>query len=161
MFQWIPYAFIRIVVFFMAGILCSIFWPGISSSLAAAIFLALVGVYFLLVIAGKYSKRIIVNPGVVGLAAIFVAGYSNVQLKTESTSADHIINLSQKISYYKAVVTRYAEEKDKSWKLEAEVQEVQSDSVWKQYRGKVVLYLSKQDYKSPFGYGDVLLVKGS
>lgn len=160
MFQWIPYAFVRIVVFFMAGILAGIFWPeGISIVSSAVIFLSLLGVYFLLVIVSKYRKRII-NPGFVGLAAIFIAGYSNVLLKTESTEADHLLNLSQKPAYYKAIVTRYAEEKTKSWKLEAEVSEVYVDSAWQQYRGNVVLYLSKQDFDTPFGYGDVLLVKG-
>lgn len=161
MFQWIPYAFVRIVVFFMAGILAGTFWPeGISIVLSAVIFLALLGLYFLLVIVSKYRKRII-NPGFIGLAAIFMAGYSNVLLKTGSTQADHFLRLQEKPAFYKAVVTCYAEAKNRSWKLEAEISEVYVNGAWQQYRGSVVLYLSKQDFATPFGYGDVLLVKGS
>jgi competence protein ComEC len=163
MFQWIPYAFVRIVVFFMAGILWGIFQPeSISLSYTVTIFFGLLGLYFLLVIRNRFLHPggKIINPGFVGLAAILVAGYMNVLLKTESTSADHLLNVPQKPAFYKVVVTRYAEQKSKSWKLEAVVQEVYANNTWQANQGKVVLYLSKPDYPSPFGYGDVLLIKG-
>src|SRR5690349_10704589 len=32
---------------------------------------------------------------------------------------------------------------------------------WKKFSGKILIYLSKNDFKAPFQYGDVLVIEGS
>src|SRR5690349_7051243 len=160
MLHWIPYAFVRIVVFFIAGILIGIYLPDIlPETLTTVLFVALVLGYIILAILQR--KRKFFNPGFVGLAAIFLAGYLNLLLQTDSRSSQHIIHLEQPVEYYQAVVVNHPDEKDKSWKTEATVLRVKADGQWKSAQGKVILYVSKNDFPSSFHYGDILLVKGA
>ncbi|MBA4054945.1 MAG: hypothetical protein C0490_09555, partial [Marivirga sp.] len=158
MFRWIPYPFVRIVVFFCAGTLIAIYQPDIiGEKYAQVLFITCSFLYLILAFA---RHKIKFNPGIVGLSAIFVAGYCNVLLQTDSRAPDHIIKTQTAIEYYTAIITKPAEEKNRSWKLEAEISAVKSNQVWIPKRGKILLYLSKQDISDPFYYGDVLLIKG-
>src|SRR5687768_447046 len=142
MYFWIPYAFVRIVVFFMAGILIGIFMPfGIALLPVVLLFFLLAMTY--VVMAASAPVRKVINPGFVGLFAILVAGYLNVQLRTESKQPDHLGKLESTPSFYKAVVTTYVQEKEKSWKAEARVEEVKVNGEWKHCQGKVLLYFSR------------------
>ena len=159
MFRWIPYAFVRIVVFFCSGVLLAIYQPDIlSESIAQLLFLAVCILY--LVLAFAFSRRAF-NPGIVGMVAIFLAGYCNVQLQTDTRKPDHIINIDGPVEYYTAKITKPAEEKDNAWKLQAEIVAVKSEINWDSKQGKILLYIPKKDFEEPFSYGDLILVKGS
>lgn len=159
MFRWIPYAFVRIVVFFCAGILLAIYKPdAFDEPIAQLLFFTLC--LFYLVLAFAYQK-LKINPGILGLAAVFMAGYTNVQLQTDSRKPEHIINLQVPIEYYSAVITGPAQEKDRSWKLEARIVNVKANGTWSSRQGKVLLYTPKEKFKEPFRYGDMVLIKGS
>lgn len=159
MFRWIPYPFVRIVVFFCAGSLIAIYEPDIiGERTAQLIFIGFCCLYLILAFA---RHKIKINPGTVGLSSIFVAGYCNVLLQTDSRKTDHIIHSPAAIGYYKAVVTKPPEEKAKSWKHEVEISATNSDQTWIPRRGKILLYIPKHDTLRPLQYGDVLLVKGS
>jgi competence protein ComEC len=156
--RWIPYAFVRMVIFLCGGILLAIHLPDvIDALLAQALLMALVVIYFVLALT---YRRWQLNPGPFGLLAIFVAGFSLTVQHTASRSDAHFLNLKTPVAYYTAVATKPAEEKSKSWKLEVAVRQVNTAGQWMTRQGNVLLYLSKQDFKKPFGYGDVLLVKG-
>ena len=115
MVAWIPYPFVRIVVFFIAGIVLGIYQPDIINEHVAQILLVtFVLLYFLFFLFQKKWQKI--NPGFLGLAAIFLSGYVQLLSQTESRESNHFIHINKPIEYYKAIVTRYAEEKDKSWK---------------------------------------------
>ncbi|HYG19850.1 MAG TPA: ComEC/Rec2 family competence protein, partial [Ohtaekwangia sp.] len=162
MFFWIPYAFIRIVVFFIAGILVGIYYPeSIPLEYAVILFFSSVGAYFLIAYLSRFAKQKMINPGFAGLLAILLAGYLNVHLKTDADRDDHFARLSDQPGYYKAVVTGYATERNKTWRMEVRVTAVKQDSAWQVSTGMVMLYLSKADFTEPFEYGDVLLVNGS
>ncbi len=160
MVAWIPYPFVRIVVFFIAGILLGIYQPDIiNETLAQFILGAFVILYLALFFISQKREKI--NLGFLGLATIFLAGYVQLLSQTESRQAEHFIHFNKSIEYYKAVVARYAEEKDKSWKLEVNLIELKSDGKWETSEGKIVCYFPKEDFNKPFQYGDVLLVKGN
>src|SRR5688500_11729883 len=103
MFRWIPYAFVRIVVFFSGGVLLAIHYPDFLQDLTASLFFGISGIAYL-ILALCYSKFKI-NPGFAGLFAIFIAGYTNVQWKNESRRSDHLISMEDSISHYTVVIT--------------------------------------------------------
>ncbi len=160
MVAWIPYPFVRIVLFFIAGILLGIYRPDvINEQLAQILFVTFVLLYVLVFfIQQKWQKF---NLGFLGLATIFLAGYIQLLSQTESRQAGHFIHIDKPIEYYKAIATKYAEEKDKSWKLEVSLTALKSEGRWKKSEGKIVCYFPKEDFQTPFQYGDVLLVEGS
>ncbi|AYB32084.1 ComEC/Rec2 family competence protein [Chryseolinea soli] len=157
--RWIPYAFVRMVVFLCGGILLAIHLPDVIDALVAqALLVVLIVMYF--VFALTY-RRWQLNPGAFGLLAIFVAAFSITLQRTASRSDAHFLHLKTPVAYYTAVATKPSEEKSKSWKLEVAVRQVNTAGQWMPRHGNVLLYLSKQDFKKPFAYGDVLLVKGT
>lgn len=161
MFRWIPYTFVRTVLFFIGGILLALYAPDlISGQLAILLLASLTVFYFVVVFAGHRIRRIL-NPGVIALPLVFVLGFVHLNRKTESRDPEHLLHTLDTISHYKAVITRFSEEKPRSWKVEARVLSVHTKGGWIQKNGKVILYFSKQDFPVPFGYGAVLLMKGS
>lgn len=158
--RWIPYVFVRIVVFFIAGIFLAVYQPeSIPLSAAIAAFIGLVALYFFLYFIFRITTPLF-NPGSIALAAVFVAGYVHLKWQTEANNPDHILSVSGPIRSYQAVIARFTEEKQKSWKVEAHILAVNSEA-WKKKVGKIVLHFAKQDFPTPYSYGDVLLIKGS
>lgn len=98
--------------------------------------------------------------GWIGLPAVFVAGYVHVLLQTESRDQEHLLSVADAVNCYEVVITRYPEEKERSWKIEAEAQRVKTDQ-WQTATGKIILYFSRDDFPTPPHYGDKFLVKGS
>lgn len=158
MYFWIPFAFVRIVVFFVAGILIGIFVP-VSIPLLPVVIIFLMTALGYACVASSSSLLRLINPGFIGLFAILLAGFINVQLHRDADHVNHIGKLPAKSEYYKAVITSYVQSREKSWKAEARVLSVRTDSTWRNYHGKVLLYFSKE-LKSP-SYGDILIVEGS
>src|SRR5688572_27204860 len=110
MYRWIPYAFVRIVVFFSGGVLLAIYYPDFFRDVTSSLIFCISGIAYL-ILAFNYS-RFKINPGFVGMSAIFMAGYINVQWKNESRRSDHLINIKDTISHYTVVITKPAEEKE-------------------------------------------------
>jgi competence protein ComEC len=158
MFRWIPYAFVRIVVFFIGGVLLAIYYPDFFPDVTSYLFFSISAVAYL-ILAFSYS-RLKINPGFVGLFAIFMAGYIDVQLKNESRRSDHLINIKDPISHYTVVIAKPGEEKARTWKYEAAVLEAHTKNGWNPTKGKIILYFSKENTKT-IRPGDNLLIKGS
>ncbi len=162
MFFWTPYPFVRIVLFFSAGILGGIYLPESVPINFANFFVSLLTFLFLTILYLRTTGKVKnVNPGSLGLLLILFTGYIQVYNATDSQNKSHFIQDKDTIQYYKVVVVKQAQEKKNSWKLEAEVKAVQHGDHWKARSGKVLLYFSKKPADSIYTYGDVLLVKGS
>ena len=159
MLRWIPYTFVRTVLFFIGGILLGLSNPDLISEGFSFILLALMTVLYFTLALGRRRMKLLPNPGWVGLPLVFLTGFIHVVQQNESRDPDHLINNTSPITYYQAIITRFAEEKARSWKMEAEVVQVHTGR-WERKQGKVILYFSKDGYASPFQYGDVLLIKG-
>ena len=159
MIRWIPYTFVRTVLFFIAGILLAFYDPDlIPQAVWWPIVISMTGFYFLLVLTSRKFRRII-NPGWIALPLVFVLGYINLVAQTESREPGHLLNHRGKVSSYAAVITRFPEEKERSWKMEGRLTELY-DSIWHPGSAKIVFYFSKKDFPQPFRYGDVLIIKG-
>lgn len=159
MIRWIPYTFVRTVLFFIGGILLGMNSPDlIPLKMWWVLVVPLTGLYFLLVFYRRNLRRI-VNPGWIALPLVFILGYINVVSQTQSRDPEHLLNYHDNVSAYRAVITRFPEERARSWKIEGRVTAVYSQK-WVARSAKVVLYFSKEDFPQPFWYGDVMLIKG-
>ena len=162
MFSWTPYPFVRVVLFFCLGILLGIYLPDSLPIDSAKFLFSTLGVLFITVSYLRSKEKLkFVNPGIIGLSIVLLAGYMQVSYSTDYRNHDHFIHDTDTIRYYKATVTKQAQEKKNSWKIEAEVVAVQHGNRWKERTGKVLLYFSKKAFDKPYQYGDVLLLKGS
>jgi competence protein ComEC len=162
MFPWTPYPFVRIALFFSLGILSGIYLPDTLPIVAAKILFGALGLLYLVASYMRSNEKMkFINPGVFGLAIVFLAGYIQVYHSTDYRNQNHFIHHTDTIQHYKAVIIRQAQEKKNSWKIEAEVLAIQSNGLWKERTGKVLLYFSKRTFDTPYQYGDVLLIKGS
>lgn len=161
MFRWVPYVFVRITLLFITGILWGIYAPdSLKEGLAQILLLFLAVGYGILWYLNRTRHSNIYLSGI-GLPLLVLAGYVLVLLRTDSRSELHVINQPYAITYYKATITGYAQEKERSWKVEARVSEVRTKSEWINVEGKVILYFTKKDFERPFAYGDVVLIEGS
>lgn len=161
MVQWTPYAFVRIAFYFIAGILSAIYFPlRIALEPALLTGFALVALYLAHALLYWRSTRKF-NPGWSGLLTVALMGYLTVTQRSEIDRSDHLIHNSDTIQYYRAVITSYPGEGPKTWKQIAEVKGIRISRGWLPASGKVLLYINREAYPLPFGYGDILLVKGN
>lgn len=167
MIRWIPYAFVRIVLFFAIGICLGIFQPDILNVYSTIlIFFALVAVYGVIAVCSwqqrfrKFGVTLKFLAGLVGLLAIFFAGFLHVLYNTDVRKPDHLVHIKSPIDYVKIVLTKAPVEKTNSWKIEGSVQNVKTAEGWKTCNANILLYFSKHDFPTSFQYGDVLLVRG-
>ncbi len=96
-----------------------------------------------------------------GLLIIFLSGYLLVLQKTEIRNKHHLIHFKDTVSHFQVVLISHAQNKPKSWKMEARLQKVKTDKQWINVDGKVLLYFAKEYFPQNFQYGDVLLIEGS
>ncbi|MFZ5970685.1 MAG: ComEC/Rec2 family competence protein [Bacteroidota bacterium] len=161
MFYWLPYAMVRIALFLMAGILLGIYQPQLFTESFLWGATCTLFLLYLLLWKVRAQEPLKVLAGAVGLALLFLMGYLNVLRQTESRQPRHLVHVHGPVEYYEAVVVRYAEEREKSWKLEAKVKSIKSGDDWEDATGRLLLYFPKKEFPQPFQYGDVLLIKGA
>lgn len=161
MFSWTPYALVRVALVFVTGIVFGLYFPELFPIVAVNfLFVFLLAGFTALAYLKWKGKLKRVNVGFIGVIALFLAGYINVYYSTDYHRPDHFIHDPETISYYKVLITKQSQEKENSWKVEAEVRAVQHVTNWVPRSGKVLLYFSKKNYDKPFQYGDVLLIRG-
>lgn len=163
MFSWTPYALVRVALVFAAGIVFGLYFPELFPIPHTNFVFAGLSVSFTLLAYLKWKGKLRhVNVGYIGVIAIFLAGYINVYYATDANRNDHFMHDLESITSYKVLIALQPQEKENSWKVEAEVQAVQhNNQVWVPRSGKVLLYFSKKNYTQPFQYGDVLLINGT
>jgi competence protein ComEC len=151
---------VRIAAFLAAGILVAIYFPGVFSLQQAVILSTiLVLAYFLVTIFFRGRKAGFAS-GLVGLLAISSLGYVLVLIRTGEGDRTLLQSAKEPTKAYLAIVRSSPESKAKSWKFEVEVAALKN-SRWRQAKGRVLLYVSKDIGEVSWTYGDQLLIKGS
>lgn len=168
MVRWIPYAFVRIILFFMLGIWAAVYYPRVTE-----LSYLVIGFLFLIVTYGiitvfywqkrfkLYGHQLKFAAGLVGLSAIFLGGFINVLICTDTRRDHHLIHVKDPVKFSKVVIISAAVEKTNSWKLEASVEAVRTENRWQNSDGKILLYFPKKDFPTAYAYGDVLMLKGA
>ncbi len=161
MLSWVPFAMVRITLFFVGGILLAIYQPNLISDQTAFYFLIFLTVAYLITFFVFRSRLLKVISGVIGLLGIMMFGYLHLQHNTGSSEDDHILNEKNPIVAYEAIVRSAPESKARSWKVQVEILKVKTDD-WKEASGNVLIYISKKSMEQMHWlYGDRLLIKAS
>lgn len=161
MLRWIPYAVVRIVMFFMGGIVFGIYLPDfIPQQFFLIIFAVAIPGYIACFIRQRFYKKMLFNPGLLGLMIVFLAGYLRVLDCTDARQPENLIHQRDPVLYYQVTITSQARSKENTWKTEGYITTVQTSAGWKTCTGNLILYFPKSDFRKPFQYGDILLVKG-
>lgn len=159
MFRWIPYAFVRITLFFCAGITTALYLPGLADiRTGLVLLLSFIILYGFVAYKPGAIKPL---PGLIAMIILFIAGYSSVCIRDESSRPDHIVNSRDTILYYQARVSQPSVEKEHTSKVTVRVDVVKTRDGWHKASGNILLYLARKAYPSPVSYGDVLLIKGN
>ncbi|MEP6737513.1 MAG: ComEC/Rec2 family competence protein [Chryseolinea sp.] len=155
MFKWIPYAFVRLLIFFAGGILIGINFPDIlSPSTATGVLVTLCAIYILMVLS-SLDPRI---KGTVAFLAIALSGYVDVVWKNKPDDSIRPINKSL---FYNVVLTQPPKENAKTWKCEALIKSAKDSIGWTTRDDKIILYASKDCFQKPPKYADLFLIKGN
>ncbi|MEQ8425494.1 MAG: ComEC family competence protein, partial [Cyclobacteriaceae bacterium] len=163
MFQWIPYAMVRIAAFFIAGILLGIYNPQLLEPEFAQILLCgLVLAYLIYCLIARNQMKRTPLTGVIGLLAVFMAGYVHLSLYVEWNKTNHLSKVEpQLIHAYVAEVRELPEEKEKSWKYTLQVLQVHDGESWTTVSAKTLLYIKKEAQQPVYFYGNKILIQGS
>lgn len=158
--RWAAFPFVRIVILFIGGVLVAVFQvlpldhPWSYYALAIGVVIFLVTRWLPVRVVQKWS-------GTAGLFVIGLAGFVCVRANTDPLQADHLIHLKGVPDYYQARICSYPHEKEKTWRLEAKVEQAHVDGRWLTVSGKIYVFQSREGQPAPFAYGDKLLIQGA
>ena len=161
MFAWIPYPFVRFLLFFSLGILS---YPLYTVDLVLVYRLLLVSVmayiagYFLL--RQKNSVTPAATLGILAFAILFLSGYLRAYFSAEKNWPGHITQLDERVSYYAGEVVELPRENEKRFNTTVSVSHVNIDGRWQPSSGKVRFNSSKDSDKLPPAPGDLIIVHG-
>ncbi|UII27006.1 competence protein ComEC family protein [Fulvivirga maritima] len=159
MLQWIPYAFVRIAISFIAGILMALNYPFLPRREAVIIaVLFCLGYLILFILLRKKLFYFHYWLAVAGFGAIFSLGYLCVLWHNQSLDKDHLLNASGEVEYYTVLINKPPVEKENTFQYETELMQYQAAGIWNTAKARMYLYLRKDTL---FHYGDQLLIKGS
>lgn len=159
--QWTPYAFVRLVLPLIGGILSATHFPYPGSPRYAFFGVSLLTTIFVLFAFLRRHFRLRLDGGWAGLLAIYLLGYTAVPLRSETANPAHIVHCGDTIENYTAVVASYPGRGANTWKQVAEIKSVRTEAGWRRAAGKVLLYFDLRGYDEPFRYGTTLLLSGS
>ncbi|MGE0635532.1 MAG: ComEC/Rec2 family competence protein [Bacteroidia bacterium] len=154
----------RLVLPFTIGIIAGIYLGDyiINSSLALVFLLAILIVSFCALPFLKkiaYSKRWMF--GIPLNTFLLSAGVLTAIVNTERFYPNHISALDEKQHQFVIQAIKNVVEKNKSFKLEAEVLNLFEKGKEKNINGKIILYLEKDSVSAAIKYGDILLVNAA
>ncbi|MGK7389856.1 MAG: ComEC/Rec2 family competence protein [Candidatus Cyclobacteriaceae bacterium M2_1C_046] len=147
MLRWLPYPFIRILLFFVIGIVFGIY----SGLFSFHIYLLLLSLCILAFVAFLLLRLVFkenIFSGIIFFAAIVLTGllHGNISLKGQETAIPS--------DFFVAVIDGYPEKKQNYTRYEALLTYTDTISVAHKSRSKIYLYVNKKDSLS---YGDVLI----
>ncbi|WBA42228.1 ComEC/Rec2 family competence protein [Hymenobacter canadensis] len=162
MLHWASYAFVRLTLALMAGILTCLYF-GETLPVLVWPLAGLVGVF--LIIQWRMWRH--PNPavadkaGLLALAAVYVAGAAFMQQATESRRPDHLYRFGQKIEFYRAVVDDYTVVRPATYATTVRVSAVRVAGRWQPAVGGIRISVPRDSGVTAPQYGDLWLVRGA
>lgn len=164
--RWVPYPFVRFVIFFICGILAGIYYAEMVNLVIVLLLISVLAYVVLQFSAYKISHQYFALPiGTSAFIILLALGYLNVSFYNEKSESSHIsnsvtVNL-EGFKVYKAKILESLEEKEKSFGTLAMIEAVWNDSIWLKRSGKVLLYIKKDSVlkSSTYSFGDKVLFK--
>lgn len=161
MHKWVPYALIRVTLFYVLGIILAIYQGSfIDKELAALIVISLALVYFLFwvflrkLFFDKYNLLL----SITGFSLIFFLGFLNLKYFDQSQQESHILH-KENVDAYIGIVQERHYETEKTNRYLISIHSIRNKD-WEESIGKIYLYVSK-GFEKIFQPGDQLMVYGS
>lgn len=162
MFHWASYAFVRLTLALMAGILTYLYFgeklPELLWPLAG-----LVGVF--LIVQWRVWRHpdpaVADKAGLLALLAVYVAGAACMQQATESRHPNHLYRFGANIEFYRAVVDDYTVVRPATYATTVRVSAVRVAGQWRPAVGGIRVSVPRDSGVTAPQYGDVWLVRGA
>ena len=165
MFKWVPYAFVRFVLFLISGISYYLYTQPNKIDLWLQLFYTSSIIYLITFIVFRRGSSQFLKPiyGLLAGFALFCFGIIRAYNFTATNKPTHLIHQTDTIHFYRAIVASKIQERSKSYRTELKISQIKLKSGWKVAQGKIMFYIRK-DSLTPIpqlSYGDELLIKGT
>ncbi|WP_341226263.1 ComEC/Rec2 family competence protein [uncultured Arcticibacterium sp.] len=144
------YPYLRLVLFLIIGIYAYEY-----QFLSETVFLLIAATAAVFFTLGYFFTKANILQSLGIYTLLFCLGFGAAQVSREKQSKDSLSELDS----YMVRVNGAVETKPKSFKAIAEVLKTKNDSIWKQSKGEVLLYFTKELDKPK--YGDIYLINNS
>lgn len=161
MFIWIPYPFIRFLLFFSLGILahsCYAIDVDIVYKWLLVSIIAYTVAYFLLRPKGHITTSSAL--GALAFISLFLGGYLRAYFSTGKNWPDHITHVDEQVAYYAGEIVELPRENENRFNTTVMVSHVNIDGQWRPSSGKVKLNSTKSADKTTPAPGDLIIVNG-
>ncbi|MDF7810530.1 ComEC/Rec2 family competence protein [Hymenobacter sp. YC55] len=160
--QWASYAFVRLVLALMVGILIYLYF----GELLPPLVLPLVGMVAFFGVTQYWASR---QPGtaatdaagLLAIVTVYVVGAALAQQATESRAANHLYRFGDKVEFYRAVVDDYTVVRPATYATTVRVSAVRVAGKWQAAVGGIRVSVPRDSGVVAPLYGDVWLVRGA
>jgi competence protein ComEC len=160
--HWNEYPFVRLLFAFLAGIILDLTFDVVCSSWLLPLFLfAIVLIHFIAKKNPATKYRLAALTGLCFQLLFFLFGNILTGEKTSIKNPSHFTRLLPNAQWIVVKITEPPLEKEKSFKLLADVMTTGSGSSAFKTCGTTLLYLQKDTLAPKLKYGDVLLIKNN
>ncbi|QNH61226.1 ComEC/Rec2 family competence protein [Hymenobacter sediminicola] len=162
MIHWASYAFVRLTLALVAGILTFLYFGEVLPDLRWPL-AGLVILFFAVQAAVRRSP----NPasaddaGLIAVLAVYMTGAALTQQATESRDAAHLYRFGSRIEYYRAVVDDYTVVRPATYATTVRVSAVRVGGEWRPAVGGIRISIPRDSGVVAPQYGDVWLVRGT
>ncbi|MBO9703073.1 MAG: ComEC/Rec2 family competence protein [Sporocytophaga sp.] len=160
--HWVSYPFVRFLLFFLSGILATIF---IAGEYLTGLYIGLISctaIYLLLLIFYNpqlfYSKNILYS--ILCSLTLFFAGAIITKQKDKEPEAHKLETELESCRYFKAKIIGETERKGNFYKITARVEKIKTAQSWKTVDIDIILWIKNEIVSDPF-YGQTYLFNGN
>lgn len=160
MADWSKYPFVRMLIPFVLGIWCAIFFPSLRLSLPT-LMLVMLALFGVAVLTSRILKTMRLNWlfGTIMGCYLFLGGYALTCSHEAWVKKDYFRNYESDAKFYVARIYDYPTERENSIKSILELEYQFGDSLpSRPVTGKVVAYFQKTDSAFALRYGDLIAI---
>ena len=162
MIHWASYAFVRLTLALMAGILTYLY---IGDALPSLVW-PLIGLVLVFVALQAWVWRspnpaAADNAGLLALVAVYVAGAAFAQRATESRSPIHLYRFGGRVEFYRAVIDDYVVARPATYATTLRVSAVRVAGVWHLAMGSIRVSIPRDSGVVAPQYGELWVVRGA
>ena len=152
-----PYPFLRLSVFFMAGIVAYLHLPSVFQY--SKLFVLVLGIaYLLLYFFARIAKELVL--GIVAFLFVFFGGAWICERNTPILDVRHFSHFAQDATAYIGVIDDEIVAKPRSSSTYMRVKAIHKQGKWLETNGKVLVYFPARTSDANLKYGDYFLIKG-
>ncbi len=159
---WAAYAFVRLTLALMAGILTYLYFGETLPSLIGCL-LGTVVLFGATQFWASQQRRPEITDfaGLLALLAVYVTGAALTQQATESRADNHLYRFGREIEFYRAVVDDYTVVRPATYATTVRVSAVRVGGKWQPALGGIRVSIPRDLGVAAPTYGDVWLVRGA